>query len=196
MNGNMVGKLLRPAGWLGLGLMVLLGGCFNASFPSKQAPMVIDNPVETYVLEVDNTIRVTVFGQENLSGDYKIDPGGRVSLPLIDSVPAAGKTAAGVAQAISDTLKNGGYLHDPKTTVEVLNFRPFYVLGEVRQPGEFTYSLGMTVLSAVARAGGYDYRAREGEVVLVRIVNGQQIEYHAEERTPILPGDIIKVLER
>lgn len=196
MNSNTMGKLLRPARWLGLGLTVLLGGCFNASFPSKQAPMVIDNPVETYVLEVDNTIRVTVFGQENLSGDYKIDPGGRVSLPLIDSVPAAGKTAAGVAQAISDTLKNGGYLHDPKTTVEVLNFRPFYVLGEVRQPGEFTYSLGMTVLSAVARAGGYDYRAREGEAVLVRIVNGQQIEYHAQERTPILPGDIIKVLER
>jgi polysaccharide export outer membrane protein len=78
----------------------------------------------------------------------------------------------------------------------VQTFRPYYVLGEVRQPGEFPYTTGMTVLSAVARAGGYDYRARQGEVVLVRPVEDGQKEYRATERTPLLPGDIVKVLER
>ncbi|MFV3130368.1 SLBB domain-containing protein [Niveispirillum sp. KHB5.9] len=69
-------------------------------------------------------------------------------------------------------------------------------MGEVRQPGEFQYNSGMTVLSAIAQAGGYDYRARIEEVVLVRMIDGKQVEYRANERTPILPGDIIKVLER
>jgi polysaccharide export outer membrane protein len=80
--------------------------------------------------------------------------------------------------------------------VEVQTFRPFYVLGEVHHPGEFPYVTGMTVLSAIAKAGGYDYRAWEGEVLLVREANGEQKEYRATERTPILPGDIIKILQR
>ena len=87
-------------------------------------------------------------------------------------------------------------MRDPKVAVEVQTFRPFYVLGEVRQPGEFPYMTGMTVLSAVARAGGYDYRAVEDEVELVRQVGDAQKEYRAVERTPILPGDIIKVHQR
>ena len=119
-----------------------------------------------------------------------------IALPLVGNIPASGITAKGLSKRIEDALKRDAYLTDPRVAVEVQTFRPFYVLGEVRQPGEFPYMTGMTVLSAIAKAGGYDYRARQGEVVLVRTFEGDQKEYRAIERTPILPGDIVKVLER
>lgn len=176
--------------------LVAVSGCSGASLPSEMAPMTAPNPTETHLLEPGNKVRVTVFGQDNLSGEYLLDPGGMLSLPLIGSLSATGKTSLGLARQIEESLKKGGYLQEPRVAVDMLSLRPFYVLGEVRQPGEFTYSPGMTVLSAIARAGGYDYRAREGDMVLVRLVNGQQREYHAVELTPLLPGDIVKVLER
>lgn len=164
--------------------------------PSGEAPPSIANPTESYVLEPGNRVRVTVFNQQNLSGDFQLDPGGSITLPLIGSVPATGTTARGFAERLEERMKRDGYLLDPRVTVDVLTFNPFYVMGEVRSPGEFPYSMGMTVLSAIARAGGYDYRGRQGEVVLVRTTNNKQQEFRANERTPILPGDIIRVLER
>ncbi|MBB6253698.1 polysaccharide biosynthesis/export family protein [Nitrospirillum iridis] len=158
--------------------------------------MVIDNPADGYLLEPGNRVRVTVFNEPNLTGEFGVDPVGNISFPLIGNVPASGVTGKILARRIEDNLKRENFLQEPNVAVEVLTFRPFYVLGEVRQGGEFQYSSGMTVLSAIARAGGYDYRAVTGDVVLVRIVNGKQMEYQATERTPIAPGDIIKVLER
>ncbi|HYE01530.1 MAG TPA: polysaccharide biosynthesis/export family protein [Alphaproteobacteria bacterium] len=176
---------------------LFLAACAGGeSFPTVDAPMKVEGPAEGYRLEPGNRIRLTVFGESNLSGDFSLDPSGVLALPLVGNVPASGLDAATLAQRIGDLLKKNNYLQDPRVAVEVATFRPFYVLGEVREPGEFPYTSGMTVLSAVARAGGYDYRAREGEVVLVRVVNDEQVEYRAVERTPILPGDIIKVLER
>ena len=179
---------------LGLTLLAACGG--GVSLPGGEAPATIANPAESYLLEPGNRIRVTVFNQLNLSGDFQLDPGGSITLPLIGSVPAAGVTASGFGQRLEERMKRDGYLLDPRVAVEVLTFNPFYVMGEVRGPGEFPYAMGMTVLSAIARAGGYDYRGRQGEVILVRNVGGKQQEYRANERTPILPGDIIRVLER
>lgn len=172
-----------------------LAAC-TTSFPSVDAPMKLQSPLEGYVLEPGNRVRLTVFGEQSLSGDFALDPSGNIAVPLIGTIPASGVTANVLARRVEDALRRSNFMQDPRAAVEVLVFRPFYVLGEVRGPGEFPYTSGMTVLSAVARAGGYDYRAREGEVVLMRIVNGEQMEYRAVERTPILPGDIIKVLER
>lgn len=175
----------------------LLAGCGStANFPTEDAPSAIGNPADAYLLEPGNRVRLIVFGESNLSGDFTVDPVGNIALPLIGNVPASGITAKVLAKRIEDALKKDSYMQDPRVAVEVQTFRPFYVLGEVRQPGEFPYMTGMTVLSAVAKAGGYDYRAREGEVVLVRVIDGQQKEYKAIERTPILPGDIVKVLQR
>jgi polysaccharide export outer membrane protein len=111
-------------------------------------------------------------------------------------VRAGGVTAKVVADRIEEALARGGFLRSPQVSVEVQTFRPFYVLGEVRQPGEFPYTTGLTVLGAIARAGGYDYRARRDGIVLVREVDGEQREYRANERTPLQPGDVVKVLER
>lgn len=187
-------RLAALAAVLGLGMLTACAG--GVALPGDQAPASIANPAETYVLEPGNRVRVTVFNQQNLSGDFQLDPGGAISLPLIGSVAASGVTARGLAERLEERMKRDGYLLDPRVTVDVLTFNPFYVMGEVRAPGEFPYAMGMTVLSAIARAGGYDYRGRQGDVILVRNSGGQQRELRANERTPILPGDIIRVLER
>lgn len=179
-----------------IGASLALSACGGASLPAEVAPMEPGNPAEGYLLEPGNRVRVTVFNEPTLSGDFTIDPAGNLAMTLAGSVPASGVTSKTLSQRLENLLKKEGYMHAPRVAVEVQTFRPFYVLGEVRTPGEFPYSSGMTVLSAIARAGGYDYRAWEGEVLLVRVVDGKQKEYRATERTPILPGDIVKVPQR
>lgn len=180
-----------------LGCMVL-SACSDTvgSFPTQEAPAITAEPTSGYLIEPGNRVRVIVFNEPGLSGDFTVDSLGNIALPLVGAVPSSGLTGKALATRIEDVLKRENFLQNPSVAVEVQTFRPFYVLGEVRQPGEFIYTNGLTVLSAIARAGGYDYRARQGEVVLVRLVDGQQREYRANERTPILPGDIVKVLER
>ncbi len=179
-----------------LGFLLSACAILNPSLPAETATMQPGNPAEGYLLEQGNHVRITVFNEPNLSGDFTLDPGANLSMTLLGSIPAGGITAKALAGRIEDRLRKDGYLQDPKVAVEVQTFRPFYVLGEVRQAGEFPYVSGMTVLSAIAKAGGYDYRAWEGEVLLVRTTNGEQKEYRAVERTPLLPGDIVKVLQR
>lgn len=176
--------------------LVALAGCSGTPFPNQDAPSTIGDFASGYVLEPGNRVRIIVFNEQNLSGEFQIDTSGNLSMPLIGTVAAAGVTSPVLVERIQQVLTRSNYLRDPKVAVEIVSYRPFYVLGEVKQPGEFSFTLGMTVLSAIARAGGYDYRAREGEVILVRIVNGVEEQYRAVERTPILPGDIIRVTER
>lgn len=166
------------------------------SAPTEAAPMTISNPTESYRLEPGNRVRITVFNELNLSGDLTLDPAGNITMPLVGNIPASGLTARDLAKRVEEALIRASLMQTPNVSVEVQTFRPFYVLGEVRQPGEFPYISGMTVLSAVAKAGGYDYRALENDVILVRTIDGTQKEYTADERTPILPGDIVRVRER
>ncbi|HLN23248.1 MAG TPA: polysaccharide biosynthesis/export family protein [Patescibacteria group bacterium] len=175
-------------------MTLLVTGC--ASLPTEMAPSVAAGPNDGYLLEPGNRIRVIVFNENNLSGDFTIDPVGNIFLPLVGNIPSTGVTARTLAQRMEEALSKASYLKDPKVSVEVQTFRPFFVMGEVRQPGEFPYTTGVTVLSAIAKAGGYDYRARKGDVVVIRTVNGEQTEYRGNERTPLVPGDVVKVVER
>lgn len=185
-------------GAVGLCAVLFLSACGQTvgSFPTEEAPSLGASATEGYLVEPGNRVRVTVFNEPTLSGDFTLDPAGNIALPLVGNIPSAGLTAKQMASRIEEYLSRNRFVQNPNVSVEVQTFRPFYVLGEVRQPGEFQYTTGMTVLSAIARAGGYDYRARTEEVVLVRTVGSKQMEYKATERTPIAPGDIIKVLER
>lgn len=176
--------------------LIALSACSGISMPDEAAPAKLSNPTEGYLIEPGNRVRITVFNEVNLSGDYTLDPGGNISMPLLGNLQASGLTSKQLANRIADLLKKGNLYQDPQVAAEVQTFRPVYVLGEVRQPGEFPYTLGMTVLSAIAKAGGYDFRARQGEVVLVRSIGDEQKDYRATERTPILPGDIVRVLQR
>lgn len=177
-------------------MLMALAGCARHPLPDVMAPSSVGDFTEGYVLEPGNRVRVIVFNEQNLSGEFQIDSSGNLSMPLIGTVRAAGVTAHNLVGRVEEVLTHSNYMRNPKVAIEVLSYRPFYVLGEVKQPGEFSYLAGMTVLSAVARAGGYDYRAREDEVILVRIVDGKEQQFRAIERTPILPGDIIRVTER
>lgn len=148
-----------------------------------------------YRLAPGDRVKVIVFGHEDLSGEYEVDNEGRLSLPLIKSVQASGLTIQEVEQAITDKLRPD-YLKNPRVGVVVLEYRPFYILGEVKNPGSYPYSSNLTVTAAVALAGGYTYRARKNRIVIIRADDPDQEKIPAESNTPVLPGDVIEVPER
>jgi protein involved in polysaccharide export with SLBB domain len=170
----------------------LLAGCGGSSGTLPMAGGTL--PETQYTLASGDRVNVTVFGQEDLSGEFSLDGRGNFAMPLVGTVEAYGVTTGELEDRIEERLAEG-YLVDPKVTVQVLNYRPFYILGEVNRQGQFEYVNGMTVLNAVALAGGFTYRAKEDGVELQRggsnaapvVVTGD---------TPILPGDIIRVPER
>ena len=161
-------------------------------------------PVETatrtdttdYRLGAGDRVRVTVFGQQDLTGIYSVDGSGNLAFPLVGQVRAAGLTGSELQGALVASL-SPKYIKDPSVTVEVLSYRPFYILGEVRTPGSYPYVFGMTVLHAVALAGGYTYRAREDDFRVTRTSpDGGKTHLDVTEDTPVEPGDIITVRER
>ncbi len=148
-----------------------------------------------YKLGIGDSLRIVVYGHDDLSGEYKIEPNGEISLPLIQSVPASGYTAQELEAAIADRL-DPDYLVDPRVTVDVLTFRDIYVLGEVNQPGKFEYIPNMTALQAVAVAGGYTYRAQENSAEITRHVKGALNTFTVDEKTMLKPGDTIVIKRR
>ena len=151
--------------------------------------------ISGYKLGPGDALRVTVFRHEDLSGEFSLDGEGYFALPLVGEILGGGRTARQLENEIEVALKSGGYLVDPQVSIEVLNYRPFYIIGEVNQPGSFEYVNGMTVINAVALAGGYTYRADQDDIIISRGgSNGPRIQ--ALPDTEVLPGDIIEVTER
>ena len=148
-----------------------------------------------YTLGSGDQLRVTVFGHEDLSGEFFVDGSGTVSLPLIGQIKAGGQTARQIERKIVDMLKPD-YLKNPRVSVEVLNYRPFYIIGEVKNPGSYPFVSGMKVINAIALAGGYTYRARENELLVTRASGPDRKKRPATHDTVILPGDVIEVPER
>lgn len=147
---------------------------------------------DDYVLGTGDQVRVTVFGHPDLSGEFQVGSNGQVSLPLVGEIKARGLNVAGLEQAIINKLQPD-YLKNPNVSVEVLNYRPFYILGEVNQPGSYPYVNGMRVINAVALAGGYTYRADEDDLWVTR-TDGRREQ--AGPTTQVFPGDVIEVPER
>ena len=147
-----------------------------------------------YRLDVGDKLRVVVFGEANLSGETEVGTLGTVDIPLVGDIPAKGKTVSQFRRAVIAKLSNG-YLKNPKVTVEVLNYRPIYVHGEVKTGGEFPYRTGVRMRDVIATAGGYTYRANKSVVFLER--DGHP-PYRITMPTdmPVLPGDNIRVPER
>lgn len=150
---------------------------------------------EHYTLGSGDKIKVTVYGEDDLSGEFTVDGSGHVQLPLVGQVKAAGLNTHQFVAEVATALQNG-YLKDPKVSVQVLNYRPFYIMGEVNKPGEYPYENGLTVLRAVALAGGYTYRANDGKVYVRRVNEAQENSMPADSTTRIYPGDIVRVPER
>ena len=146
-------------------------------------------------LQAGDKIHVTVYNEPSLSGDYQLDPSGFVSLPLAGTIKAAGLTQHELEQQLETQLATG-YLKNPKVTVGISEFRPFYIVGEVEKPGAYPYTGGLNVLSAIAIGGGTTYRADQSRVEIQHAGEGEMHEYQLDSPIPILPGDIIKVPRR
>ena len=177
-----------------------------AAAPRAPAAVVVAAPVAyveplpvrydaAYHLDAGDRLRVVVYGQEGLTNTYAIDAGGSITMPLIGSVPARGRTTAGLAAAISAKLR-AGFIRDPSVAVEIEAYRPFFILGEVAAPGQYPYVPNMTVESAVAIAGGFSPRARRDSVTVTHTDASGTARVVVPPGSPISPGDTVLVSER
>lgn len=152
-------------------------------------------PEPPYTLDSGDRLRIVVFGQQNLSNTYMVDAGGKISIPLIGTIEARGRTPQRLAQAVAAALRRG-FMRDPSVTAEIVLYRPFFILGEVNNPGQYPYLAHMTVETAVAVAGGYSPRGYKGDVSVSRAVKGVTSRFEAPVTFQIQPGDTIHVEER
>jgi len=150
---------------------------------------------QEYVLGTGDRIRLTVYGEADLSGEYEVGSTGVVALPLIGDVHVSGQSIRVFEQAVRSKLSEG-YLKDPRVNAQVVNYRPFFILGEVSRPGSYPYVNGMTTINAVALAGGYTYRADKSGVTISHANDPEKKDLHAAEEAIVMPGDIIRVPER
>lgn len=148
-----------------------------------------------YQLGVADELRITVFNEPNLSGQFVVNSNGMLSLPLIGEVRAAGITVDQLRNQITTRLGDG-YLLNPKVSLQVLTYRPFYILGEVNKPGKYPYSTGLTVLNAVATAEGFTYRANKRKVFVKHAGSNEERQVALTPATPVQPGDTIRIGER
>ena len=177
--------------------VLALAGCMGRTAPVAIAyaePVPVPHDA-AYHLDAGDRLRVVVYGQEGLTNTYAIDAGGSITMPLIGSVPARGRTPAGLAAEIGGRLR-GGFIRDPSVAVEVEAYRPFFILGEVAAPGQYPYVPNMTVESAVAIAGGFSPRARRDRVTVTHTDGSGTARYIVPPGTSISPGDTVLVGER
>jgi polysaccharide export outer membrane protein len=197
---------------------LVLSGCMRTSVPAAgapqpsldsmayagpaPAPVAYDAPPPVpapydmpYHLDAGDRLRVVVYGQEGLTNTYSISAGGTITVPLIGSVPARGRTPQGLATDIAARLRNG-YIREPSVAVEIEAYRPFFILGEVQAPGQYPYVPNMTAESAVAIAGGFSPRARKDRVTVTHTDASGTTRTVMPPGTPISPGDTVVVGER
>ena len=152
-------------------------------------------PQQAYRLGPGDQLRVTVFGETELSGQFAVGPSGMMSYPLLGEIPAQGQTIPEFVAALAARLR-AGYVREPNITAEVTNFRPFFILGEVGEPGTFAFTNNLTVMNAVAMANGFTYRADTRRVFIKRDGEVEEREYPLTSTIPVQPGDTIRIPER
>ena len=165
---------------------LLFSVLFAANTPAAGADV-------AYTLGAGDRVKVTVFGHDDLSVELEVGTNGTVSMPLIGEINVDDRTLRDIEAVIVSKLQPD-YLKNPKVAVEVLGYRPFYIIGEVKNPGSYPYVSGMRVVNAIALAGGYTYRARENKLSITRGQSGQQST--ADHGTIVFPGDVVEVPER
>lgn len=173
-------------------LLVLLGACT----PGADLPRMPQYTSNGYKLGGGDQVRIITFGVTQLSGDFTVDDQGNIALPLVGVMSASGLTPEQLATKISDGLESKKLIQNPSVSVQVAAYRPVFVLGEVNKPGVYPYQPGMTMLTAVAIAGGFTYRAIESYAQDVRTENGKVIRGNVTPDSFIAPGDVIKVYQR
>ncbi|MGD9810708.1 MAG: polysaccharide biosynthesis/export family protein [Sphingobium sp.] len=187
---------LFPSGLLQALLLSVL--CIFATACSTQSIAPASGPVPTiadYTLEPGDQIGITTFNEAGLSKQLTLEPDGTIDMPLIGRMPASGRTVQQLALEIEAALAKG-YIRDPKVSIELTTKRPYYILGEVRNPGEYPTTPGMTVLNAIAKAGGFTAIANRKKVFIRRKGANSEEETKLTVSTPVLPGDTVRIGER
>ncbi|MBO1254235.1 polysaccharide export protein [Alteromonas sp. 5E99-2] len=168
-------------------LISLLFSLFFTTFVAAQT-------LDSYTLGTDDVISVTVFDEPDLSSqESRISSAGTISMPLIGQVSVSGLTIAEVEEKIRLGYL-GDYLKKPDINVAIVEYRHFYVNGEVEDPGSFSFREGMTVQRAISLSGGFSERAARGKIRIVR-ENNNGVEIKADLNTLVRPGDVITVDE-
>jgi polysaccharide export outer membrane protein len=180
-------RTLLRALMLGAGASAL-NACVSAPMGSSEVS------VPEYRLGPGDQIRITVFNEPELTGQFVVGAQGSIAYPLVGSIRAGGLTVDEFTQALSRALSE--YIRQPSVGVEVANYRPFFILGEVQRPGTYPYSASLTVMNAVATAGGFTYRANRDRVFIRRANEYQERVYTLTVATPVLPGDTVRIGER
>lgn len=179
-----------------LSLLLITSACASRGGAQVPDPAVTaDLPTYSYALSGGDRLRVVVFGDPSLGGEFTIGGSGFIALPLIGEVDVRGLTSTELQGRITARLADG-YLKDPRVSVEVLSTRPFYILGEVNKPGQYPFANGLTVAGAVAQAGGYTYRAKTGRVLIKHAGQDAEADVAVSASTMVAPGDTIRVRER
>jgi polysaccharide export outer membrane protein len=151
--------------------------------------------VQPYSLDSGDRLRISVFEQQSLTNTYTVDQAGYIAFPLIGQVAARGSTVAKLEGVIAQKLKQG-FLRDPDVTIEIDRYRSIFIMGEVGQPGQYSYVPGMTVMNAIAVSGGFTPRANQHDFDITRNINGNILTGRVLITDPILAGDTIYVRER
>jgi polysaccharide export outer membrane protein len=166
------------------------------SGPGSELPSLpVGGPVD-YSLGPGDQVRIITFGEETLTGEFRVNDGGNIALPLVGAVHAAGLTSTELEASVGTALRRGKLVHDPSVAVEIIAYRPIYVLGEVNKPGQYPYQPGMTVVTAAAVAGGFTYRAIDDYAAVIRTIEGKAIEGRASRQSYVQPGDVVTIFER
>lgn len=181
---------------LGLLLLAVCAACGSSggAMRAGEAPTLAQATVQDYRLGPGDRLRISVFGEPNLTGEFVVSTNGMVSYPLIGDQSAQGKTVAEFTDSLRTALTR--YVLRPNMSVEVMNYRPFFILGEVENPGTYPYAAGLNVMNAVATAGGFSYRADTRRVFIKHADELAEREYGLTSTTPILPGDTVRIPER
>ena len=177
---------------LALAAMLALAGCAEGA----GLPPLPPESSAAYHLGAGDELRVITAGEDQLSGDFHVSDAGNIAMPMLGVIKAAGMTPDQLSQEITQESESRQLLKNPSVSVEVVNYRPIFVLGEVNKPGQYPYQPGMTVLTAVSVAGGFTYRAVEDYASVVRDVDGHSTEGKVKRQTMLAPGDVLTIFER
>ncbi|AEV37445.1 polysaccharide biosynthesis/export protein [Pseudovibrio sp. FO-BEG1] len=188
-------------GLTSLFILGLLQGCASGEFAGQEAQNQITSDrifsqPEAYRLGPSDKLRVMVFGEPDLSGEFVVDDQGKLDLPLIGDISANNSSVKELESRIVSALKDG-YLKEPRVSLEVLSSRPFFIQGEVARPGEYSYKNGLTLQDAIAVAGGYSYRANTSSIFIRPVGSNYEVPVNLTgARLYLRPGDSIRIPER
>lgn len=181
---------------LSIALIVAVAALTSSCTSYRPPPKAFEEAtIQPYRVDSGDRLRITVFDQKDLSTTYSVDQAGYISFPLVGAVPARGRTLQELEGQIAAKLRQG-YLRDPDVSIEVDRYRSIFVMGEVGQPGQYTYVPGMTIQNAIAVAGGFSPRANQANADVTRKINGNIMTGRVNISRPVLAGDTIYIRER